>query len=196
MRRTLLPAAAVLIALTSCASDDGEELRNDLAAATAADGARIPDTGEGEGPTEEQDDRAVLEPAEVPTELVDAEGSVMGSAALRDGDIGVEVSVEVRGMTPGFHGMALHDVGTCDTADAAAGEAFPSVGELIAVLPPVLVFENGVGSLTTLVEPAPAVEELLVDDGTALVVYESVPDLAAELPPTGSRLACAPFNEA
>jgi hypothetical protein len=32
MRRTLLPAAAVLLALTSCATHEEEELRADLAA--------------------------------------------------------------------------------------------------------------------------------------------------------------------
>ena len=47
MRRTLLPAAAVLLALTSCASHEEDELREDLAAAT---GTRTALTRPGEAP--------------------------------------------------------------------------------------------------------------------------------------------------
>ncbi|WNV77673.1 superoxide dismutase family protein [Geodermatophilus sp. DSM 44513] len=195
MHRTLLPAAAVLLALTACAADDGEQLREDLAAVTAAEAApRVPDSGEGEGPEEEQDDRAVLEPAEVPTDLVDPEGSVIGTAYLRDEQRGTEVEVEVMGMTPGFHGVGLYDVGACDAAGAPA-EAFSSVGELLTPLPPVLVLDNGVGVTTALVDSAPVVEELLVGNGTAVVIGDAAVDLAAaQAPPVGSRMACAAFT--
>jgi heat shock protein HslJ len=78
MRRTLLPAAAVLLALTSCASEEDGELREDLATVTADEAApRVADSG---GPEEEEPGGPVLEPAEVATELVDREGTVVGSA--------------------------------------------------------------------------------------------------------------------
>lgn len=194
MRRTLLPAVAVLLALTSCATDDDEELREALAAVTADEAApQVPDSGEGEGPEEEQDDRAVLEPAEIPTALVDPEGSVVGAAYLRDGERGVEIQVEVMGLTPGFHPMGLYDVGVCDGAGAPT-EAFSSVGELLTALPQVLVLENGVGVTTTLVDSAPIVEELLVGNGTAVVVGDAAAGLAPQNPPAGSRVACAAFG--
>ncbi|SNS18646.1 Cu/Zn superoxide dismutase [Geodermatophilus pulveris] len=178
MRRTLLPAAAVLLALTACTTDDGQEqLRSDLAEVTA----------------EEEPESPVLEPAEATTELVDPEGSVLGGATVSTVEQGTEVTVDVAGLTPGFHPMGLYAVGDCTPGDAAAGAPFPSVGELLAVLPPVLVLDDGVGSLTALVESTPALEELVVADGSALVLQEAVPDLAA-VEPTGSALACGAFS--
>ena len=206
MRRTLLPAAAVLLALTSCATHEEEELREDLAAVTAEEAARVPDPGEGEGPEEEAPEGPVVEPADVATELVDREGTVVGSARLVDEENGTTVEVVVNGLAEGFHGMGLYDVGVCEAGSAPADDpaqtvAFSSVGDLVTALPPVLVLENGVGELTTLVAPAPLLEELLADDGTAVVVEEPVAaaagDAPGELPgpggvtpPAGSRVAC------
>jgi Cu-Zn family superoxide dismutase len=207
MRRTLLPAAAVLLALTSCASEEDGELREDLATVTA-DGAapRVPDSGEGEGPEEEEPGGPVLEPAEVATELVDREGTVVGSARFVDGEDGTTVEVVVNGLAEGFHGMGLYGVGVCEPGIAPADDpaqtvAFSSVGDLLATLPPVLVLANGVGELTTLVAPTPELEELLADDGTALVIEEPVAAPAGDAPgdlpgpgevtpPAGSRVAC------
>jgi Cu/Zn superoxide dismutase len=208
MRRTLLPAAAVLFALTSCAADDDELLRTELAAVLAEEAApQVPDSPEGEGPEEEEpEDTAVLEPNDVVTELVDPEGSVVGSARFVDEERGTIVEVLVNGLAEGFHGMGLYDVGACETEAAPAGDAgetaaFSSVGDLLTVLPPILVLENGVGELTTLVASAPLLEELLLEDGTAVVIEEPVGGLAADAPgdlpgpdgvtpPAGSRVAC------
>ncbi|TFV59572.1 hypothetical protein E4P41_11700 [Geodermatophilus sp. DF01-2] len=208
MRRTLLPAAAVLFALTSCAADDSEILRTELAAVLAEEEAPIvPDPGEGEGPLEEGPEEPVLEPVEVTTELVDPEGTVVGAAWLRDGDQGVEVQVEVNGLASGFHTMGLYDVGECGTEGPPADDsAFSSVGELLTVLPPVLVLDTGVGELTTLVAPAALLEELIAGNGTAVVVGEPVGGVSGDAPgdlpgadqltpPTGSLVACAAFGE-
>lgn len=102
MRRTLLPAAAVLLALTSCATHE-EELRADLAAVTA------------EAPAEpgEQAQEEPLVPVEVTADLVDPEGSTVGTAVLRDTANGTELEVGVSGLTPGFHAMGVYAVGDC-----------------------------------------------------------------------------------
>lgn len=196
MRRSLLPAAAVLLGLTACAGNGEGQLRENLAAATAqAVAPAVPDSGEGEGREEEGVEEGVSEPVEVPADLVDAEGSVIGAAYLRDDEVGAEVEVEVRGMPPGFHGMALFDQGDCATAGGTA-DAFSSVGELLVVLPPVLVLDDGVGGSTVLAASDSVVERLLADDGTALVIGDAVDDLGAvqELP-VGSRIACAAFGD-
>jgi Cu/Zn superoxide dismutase len=190
MRSTLLPAAVVLLGLAGCGTQGEEQLRENLSAATAQVVApSVPDSGEGEEP------EGVTEPVRVPSALVDTEGSVIGAAYLVDGELGAEVAVEIRGMTPGFHGMGLYEAGEC-AIDGPSAQAFASVGDLLVALPPVLVLENGVGAATVLVDTAPVVEELLALDGTALVIGESAADLRfAEALPVGSRTACAAFGE-
>lgn len=188
--RLLLPVALpVLMALAACGSDE-DALREDLAAVTAED----------EG-TEE-----VLVPVDVSTELVDAEGSTVGQATFRDvetdiADAVAEVQVEVTGLTEGFHPLYLTETGTCEPESAAPGDParlgpFLSAGDVRQELPPVLVLENGVGTITTLVGPF-SLEQLLDGDGTALVAAESLGD-TADVPPAevpnegagGSRVAC------
>lgn len=199
MRRPMLPlTAAMLLALTACGSgDDG--LRESLDAVVGGD---VVAGDEGTAP--------VLVPVDVPTELVDPEGGTVGRALFRDTDNGVQVEVEVSGLTEGIHGMYLHDVGVCGTESAAPDEPglvgpFLSAGDVVQELPAVLVLANGAGSTTTLFGPVP-LEELLEGDGTALVITEAADGRAdIPLPPaapagpdeptpaiedTGSRVAC------
>lgn len=159
MRRwTLATAMTVLLTASACGSADPEE----------ADRAV---------PTD-----APLVPVERSTDLVDPEGSVLGTAWLRDGDNdSAELEVEVAGLTPGFHGIRLFEVSSCDAVTAAA----PSL-----LLSPMLVLENGVGSITTLVGPV-SMDDLLEGGGVTVVLDEAVAG-PADLG-TGSQLACGAF---
>lgn len=187
MRRTLLPAAAVLLALTSCATHE-EELRADLAAVTA----------EAPAEPEEQAPEEPLVPVEVTADLVDPEGSTVGTAVLRDTEDGTELEVGVSGLTPGFYAMGVYAVGDCTAGEVAAGDpatAFPAAGALVTALPPVLVLDDGVGSLSTLVGPTP-LEELLAGDGTAAIVDGAAGGTMDEQPqPDATRVACAAFAD-
>lgn len=188
--RIPLVAAVVLLGLTACGTQDDERLRAAVSAATAEAAApAVPGSAEGEGEGE-----AVAEPVEVPGALVDAEGSVIGAAFLRDDGDGARVEVEVRGMSPGFHAMALYDEGDCATG-GGPGDAFTAVGEPLAVLPPVLVLDGGVGGSDVLVAEEPVLQQLLADDGTALILGEAADDLRPEEVPAGSRIACAAFGD-
>jgi len=188
MRRTLLPAAAVLLALTSCATHEEEELRADLAAVTA----------EAPAEPEEQAQEEPLVPVEVTADLVDPEGSTVGTAVLRDTENGAELEVGVSGLTPGFHAMGVYAVGDCTAGGVSAGDpatTFPAAGALVTALPPVLVLDDGVGSLTTLVGPIP-LEELLAGDGTAAIVDGAAGGTADQQPqPDATRVACAAFAD-
>jgi Cu-Zn family superoxide dismutase len=196
---TLVPATAVLLmALAGCA-DDGE-----------ADQGAPASTSETGGPNV----------AETSTELADAEGSSVGTATFTDTDSGTQVRVVVSGLTPGFHGMHLHQVGVCEPASADPGDpsrtgdflsAGPHLGSADAPhgqhlgdLPPLRVNERGDGTTISLVNVA-KVEDLLEDDGTSLVIHET-PDNLAHIPPryapggpdqetltggdSGARIAC------
>lgn len=63
--------------------------------------------------------------------LVRANGEVAGHAELRETAEGVEVSIEVRGLSPGLHGFHIHTTGVCAPGpDAATGQtvAFGAAG--------------------------------------------------------------------
>jgi len=187
VRRPLIPLiASATIALTGCAAGN-EDLADDLAAVTGSeqdDLAAV--TGSG------QDDAAALVPVEVSTELLDPEGSDVGTAWFRDDDGRAVVEVQVAGLTAGFHPMYLREAGSCAFEDTGASD--PELLEL----PALLVLENGVGSMST-VAGSMALDTLLAEDGTALVIGPGVETLA-DVPPvptedpaafvTGSRVAC------
>lgn len=180
MRRMLPPAAAVLLALSACGAEDSGGLREDLAEITAAP----------EAPEVAEDQEGLFEPVTATTELVDPEGSAVGGARLTDGERGVTLAVEVAGFTPGYHGLGLYEIGDC-----APGGADEAIGDLLLELPPVLVLENGIGSSSALIDTSSVVEELLVDDGTAVVVGPSADLADAGAPSAGSRAACGAFGE-
>ena len=58
----------------------------------------------------------------VEAKLKDASGKAMGEISLIPGDNGLGGSIDVKGLTPGDHGMHIHAVGKCD------GEAFAGAG--------------------------------------------------------------------
>jgi hypothetical protein len=122
-------------------------------------------------------------PVEVTADLVDPEGSTVGTAWMRDTENGTELEVSVTGLTPGTHPVTVHAIGDCDPA-----QAFGAVGDVVAELPSVLVLDSGVGSLTTLVGPTP-LEDLLAGDGVAAVVQETGGTPATQ----ATRTACAAF---
>jgi Cu-Zn family superoxide dismutase len=164
MRRwTLATAMTVLLTATACGGSedlDGDVLSDEL---TNSD--------------------APVVPVDLSTELVDPEGSVLGTAVLSDDvetDI-AELEVEVSGLTAGFHGIRLFEAAGCDDLAAA-----PSI-----VLPPMLVLENGVGKINTLVGPV-SLDEIVEGEGVTVVIDQAVAGLAEV--GTGSQLACGAFE--
>lgn len=163
MRRwTLATAMTLLLTASACGGADPEEIDPDADEPAASE--------------------EVLVPVERSSELVDREGSTVGSAWLREEDTDVaELEVRVAGLTAGYHGIRVFEGGSCDSLEPTD----PSI-----LLPPLLVLENGVGSLSTLVGPI-SLDELLEGDGVTVLVDEAVVDLADV--GSGSRLACAEF---
>jgi Cu/Zn superoxide dismutase len=153
--RALVLATAASVLLAGCASDDGI-------------GAVQPD----------EITSSPVVPVQAAADLADPEGSVLGTVEFTDQSNGVQVDVEVHGMTTGAHPVRLVDVGQCQPP---AGSA--QIGEL----PPNQVTGTGVGSLGTLVGSVD-LADLLAGDGTALVVETAADTVASGAP--GSRTAC------
>jgi superoxide dismutase, Cu-Zn family len=157
---------------------------------------------------------------ELTARLVDPEGAEVGTVRFTDADGGLQVSVEVDGLPPGFHGFHVHAVGACepDSANPAnptmtgdflsagghvgAGEA--DHGAHAGDLPVLFVDGSGAGTLTTVTD-ALTRADLTDDDGSAVMVhadrdnYANVPERYAPGGPdemtrntgdAGGRIAC------
>ena len=117
---------------------------------------------------------------------------------------GVLIMVEVTGLTPGWHGMHLHEKGDCSAADFTSSgghlnhptakkahgllnPAGPDYGDL----PNLYVAGDGTGkaeAFTDLVKFA----QLTDTDGSALVIHANKDDhLAQPIGGAGARVACA-----
>jgi len=140
-------------------------------------------------------------------DLVNAQGTKVGSAKISSTANGVKVSVKVSQLTPGEHGIHIHTVGKCEgPAFTTAGghfnptsahhgvkntqEPHPHVGDLENLK----VGQNGKASATFTVSGATLADgqnSLFHEGGTALVIHAKADDLMSD--PSGNsgdRIAC------
>jgi Cu-Zn family superoxide dismutase len=156
--------------------------------------------------------------------LVDPEGTEVGTVTFQEADEGMEVSVDVAGLPPGFHGFHVHAIGVCEPDSAnpsdpsmtgdflsagghiGAGES--DHGEHAGDLPTLYVAGSGTGSLTAVTD-ALTLADLTDDDGSAVMVhasrdnYANIPERYAPGGPdemtlntgdAGGRIACGPVE--
>jgi Cu-Zn family superoxide dismutase len=87
-------------------------------------------------------------------------------------------TVESGILSPGFHSMHIHAVGTCDANDAfaSAGEHFQAPGRAeqpaSGDLPPLLVRSDGAGKLISTTDAFTA-DQLKTPQGSSIVIHES-----------------------
>jgi Cu-Zn family superoxide dismutase len=140
-------------------------------------------------------------------DLMNAQGTKIGTAKFSSAANGVKVSVKVSQLTPGEHGIHIHTVGKCDgPAFATAGghfnptsahhgaknsqEPHPHVGDLDNLK----VGENGKASASFTISGATLGDgqnSLFHEGGTALVIHAKADDLMSD--PSGNsgeRIAC------
>ena len=60
--------------------------------------------------------------AEIHEVTSDGIGETIGTVRFADGDHGLQLAVEVSGLTPGGHGFHLHENGSCEPAANAEGQ--------------------------------------------------------------------------
>jgi Cu-Zn family superoxide dismutase len=152
--------------------------------------------------------------------LVDPEGREVGTVSFSEAEGGTQVSAEVTGLPPGFHGFHVHAVGVCEPdsanpADPSMTGDFLSAGGHIGAgesdhgehrgdLPALFVTGSGTGSLTAVTD-ALTLGDLTDDDGSAVMVhagrdnFANIPDRYAPGGPdqmtrntgdAGGRIAC------
>ncbi|WP_222196012.1 superoxide dismutase family protein [Modestobacter italicus] len=155
-RSTVLPAAALLLALAACGDDP-----------TGAGGSFTAEEGE------------ITEQPEVPVEetadLLDPEGTRVGNVTFTDAETGAEVQVRANGLPPGTHPLELYSTASCEapaTSDdptdigswSGLGDPLPDTD-----LPELVVTDDGVGEISSLVG-ALELDDILDEDGTTLIV--------------------------
>lgn len=141
--------------------------------------------------------------------LSNAEGAAAGSASFRQGPQGLVLRIEATGLTPGWHGIHLHAIGTCDgptfesagahvhggpqqavhgllNADASDSGDLPNVwagadGRVMAEVFTPFARLAGVG-------PG---DPLLDTDGSAILIHAQADDYASQpIGGSGDRVAC------
>jgi Cu-Zn family superoxide dismutase len=140
-------------------------------------------------------------------DIVNSQGAVIGHAKLSTVSNGVKVSVTVSQLSPGEHGIHIHNVGKCEVpAFTTAGGHFNPTGAHHGIhnamdphphlgdLPNLVVSEKGTGKLTFTaigVTISEGPNSLFHDGGTSLVIHAKPDDLTSD--PSGNsgdRIAC------
>src|SRR5690625_240619 len=146
------------------------------------------------------------ESKEVHVEMINTEGAKIGVATLKQEADGVNIAIDVAGLSKGTHGFHIHEKGVCEPPDfKSAGEHFnptdmkhgfdnpegPHAGDLpnLEVGKDGNVQESFVNEMVTLKKGEP--NSLLREGGTALVIHED-PDDNVSQPSgnSGARIAC------
>lgn len=138
-------------------------------------------------------------------DLVDVSGALLGKATFTENLNGVEVALGVRDLEPGYHGIHIHENGSCEPPDfASAGGHFNPTGKVhglknpegphAADMPNLLVNPDGTASavfLLPLVTLGEGENSLFKEGGTSLVIHagpdDQVTDPAGN---AGDRVAC------
>lgn len=132
-------------------------------------------------------------------------GADAGVATVQEQNGGLRVSIDAKGLPQGPHGAHIHTVGRCDAPDftTAGGHWNPTAhqhGSLNPAgphggdIPNLLIGTDGKGSLAINL-PAGTFEQLLDQDGAAIVIHAGADDLKTD--PSGNsggRIACGVFE--
>ena len=136
-----------------------------------------------------------------------SEGStVSGSATLADTSVGLRVEVEVRGVSPGQHGLHIHQFGGCGDAGKAAGGHYNPGGAPHGFFPTdgaakahagdmgnIDVGADGSGALTVVLPGVTLGSGAHSVGGRAIILHEKVDDFGQPTGNAGGRIGCGPI---
>lgn len=134
-----------------------------------------------------------------------ADGTAVGTAIVTATPAGLRLDLEVRGISPGPHGVHVHTTGACTPTFAAAGGHWnpgghthglsSATGQHAGDMPNVEVGADGRGRLTYMLGGGATFAGLMDADGSAFVVHagpdDQVTDPAGN---SGDRIACGIFS--
>ncbi len=143
-------------------------------------------------------------------DIIDGQGQTKGKAMLMQGRGGIDVSVQVVGVTPGVHAVHIHTSGNCTGPDftSAGGHWNPEkkqhghdnpMGAHMGDMPNMTVAADGTGKLTFTIRGARlkgGSEPLFDADGAAIMIHAAADDYKTD--PTGNaggRIACGVIKQ-
>ncbi|WP_035512781.1 superoxide dismutase family protein [Halalkalibacillus halophilus] len=143
-------------------------------------------------------------------DLINRDGDVIGEATFAEQAEGVEVEVSVVGLSPGFHGIHLHEFPKCDTPsfesagshwtvdDAKHGLMHPE-GHHIGDMPNLEVKQDGTAMFTYVISEATLREgkgSIYSDEGKSLIIHEDMDDgVSQPAGNAGERIACGAITK-
>lgn len=144
------------------------------------------------------------------TTLADPAGAMVGTAKIEQSGTALVLVAEVRGISPGQHGIHLHTTGKCEAPGftSAGGHLNPTAhqhgsmnpaGPHLGDLPNITVAADGTGSVRAPMAGAAAtlLASLFDADATAIVVHAGPDDYKTD--PSGNsggRIACGVLSRA
>lgn len=158
-------------------------------AACSDDNADIEQTADATETTEPAEDLVAPADPERPfasAELVNQDGENSGLVTFFDKDGKVEVHVSATDLAPGFHGMHIHETGSCEGDFSSAGghlggsDDHDHGGGQAGDMPSILINDDGSGEIRFLSDKLS--EELLLDDDNSAVIVHEDPDNFAHIP--------------
>lgn len=198
-----LAAAAVLI-LAAC--DTSPEATNESDDAYGTKGIETPTRSEiGETEAVQPGDTATaaaMTSAEAELEARSDSG-VSGQLSFRQEDGFVRIRGEIEGLTPGLHGMHIHEVGDCSAPDASSAGGHFAPHDAIHGAPTQSAGLHHAGDLGNIVANEEGIASIdVIDDiltldgdsgaiGRAIIIHADADDLVSQ--PSGNsgdRLAC------
>ncbi len=137
-------------------------------------------------------------------ELLDGTATAKGRATLRTSNDKLYLTLDVKGLPPGVHGVHIHTIGQCVGPDfaSAGGHWNPSnhqhgkdnpVGAHAGDLPNIIVGKNGRSRLKIWFDGD--LRALMDQDGAALVIHANPDDYKTDPSgASGARIACGVFK--
>ena len=183
MRKLSSAAAIIILGLAACGSPDPSD----------------------EAGAEPVQPEAAASPQRTVAALRNAEGESVGTATATESGGAVAISLTVQGLSPGEHGVHVHQAGRCEGPkfESAGGHWNPGAdqhgldnpaGQHAGDMPNLTVGNDGTGSLEYTLEGA-SLSGLLDADGAAFVVHAGRDDQKTDPSgDSGDRIACGRFG--
>lgn len=138
-------------------------------------------------------------------EMYNADGDRVGTARLNETDGGVAVTIEVEGLSPGFHAIHVHEYGKCEGPEfSTSGNHFNPDGKEhgllrtdgahLGDLPNIEADEDGNVQEELVIAEATLKKgknSLITNDGTSLIIHDGVDDgMSQPSGNSGNRIVC------
>ncbi|MEL6663881.1 MAG: superoxide dismutase family protein [Pseudomonadota bacterium] len=141
----------------------------------------------------------------VSAEMIGSDGRVIGTVSIVEGPNGVlgEVTLQPGSMTPGFHGMHIHQVGDCSDVGVFTNSGghlgltpgghglMNSVGPETGDLPNLHVAKDGSAAMEFFSNYF-SISDLRDEDNAAMIIHQNRDDhISQPIGGSGPRIACA-----